>query len=188
MLSLDSLLHEFTSVHLATHTWHGTTTYTRTLPLLQQLEHAITERPNSGPGGGGGFKSTSPCSDHALLIKAAIEHQIRYDLSATQQAPQNAPLATRLTNWAHHVDTSYAVTKLTGWREAIKALDDIIVPLRLPCPNCAAEWAITDTSDGGQRVSEAIHFHLRAETATCTACKTTWHGIDNIRTALIANP
>ena len=158
MLSLDSLLHEFTNDHLATHTWHGTTTYTRALPLLQQLEHAITERPNSGPGGGG-FKSTSPCNDHALLIKAAIEHQIRYDLPAT---------------------------KLTGWRDAIKALDETIVPLRVPCPNCGAEWVVTETSEGGQRVSEAIHFHLRAETAICTACKTTWHGIDTIRTALIA--
>lgn len=185
MLSLDSLLHEFTSYHLATHTWHGTTTYTRALPLLQQLEHAITERPNAGPGGGG-FKSTSPCNDHALLIKAAIEHQIRYDLPATHQLPKGAPLPSRLTNWAHHVDTDYATTKLTGWRDAIKALDETIVPIRVPCPNCAAEWVITETSEGGQRVGEAIHFHLRAETAICTACKTTWHGIDTIRTARIA--
>lgn len=185
MLSLDSLLHEFTNEHLATHTWHGTTTYTRALPLLQQLEHAITERPNSGPGGGG-FKSTSPCNDHALLIKAAIEHQIRYDLPATQQAPKNVTLADKLTNWAHHVDHDYAITKLTGWREAIRALDETTIPLRVPCPNCAAEWVITETSEGGQRVDEAIHFHLRAETAICAACKTTWHGIDTIRTALIA--
>lgn len=185
MLSLDSLLHEFTSYHLATHTWHGTTTYTRALPLLQQLEHAITERPNSAPGGGG-FKSTSPCNDHALLIKAAIEHQIRCDLPATQQTPKHATLADKLTNWAHHVDHDYAVTKLTGWRDAIKALDDIIVPLRLPCPNCGAEWVITETNEGGQRVDEAIHFHLRAETATCTACHQSWQSIDNIRTALIA--
>lgn len=185
MLSLDSLLHEFTNDHLATHTWHGTTIYTRALPLLQQLEHAITERPNSGPGSGG-FKSTSPCNDHALLIKAAIEHQIRYDLPATQQAPKSATLADKLTNWARHVDHDYATTKLTGWREAIRALDETTIPLRVPCPNCAAEWVITETNEGGQRVDEAIHFHLRAETATCTACKTTWHGIDTIRTALIA--
>ena len=187
MLSLDSLLHEFINDHLATHTWHGTTIYTRALPLLQQLEHAITERPNSGPGGGG-FKSTSPCNDHALLIKAAIEHQIRHDLPATQQAPKNATLADKLTNWAHHVDTDYATTKLTGWRQAIRALDETTIPLRVPCPNCAAEWVITETNEGAQRVDEAIHFHLRAETAICTACKTTWHGIDTIRTALIANP
>lgn len=187
MLSLDSLLHEFTNEHLTTHTWHGTTTYTQALPLLQQLEHAITERPNTGPGGGG-FKSTSPCNDHALLIKAAIEHQIRYDLPATHQPPKGSPLATRLANWAHRVDTSYAVAKLTGWREAIKALDETIVPLRVPCSNCGAEWVITDTADGGKRVDEAIRFHLRAETATCTACGTTWHGIDNVRTALIAKP
>lgn len=187
MLSLDSLLHEFTNDHLATHTWHGTTTYTRALPLLQQLEHAITERPNTAPGGGG-FKSTSPCNDHALLIKAAIEHQIRYDLPATQQAPKNATLADKLTNWAANVDYDYAVTKLTGWREAIKALDETTIPFRVPCPNCGAEWVVTETNEGAQRVDEAIHFHLRAETATCTACKTTWHGIDNIRTALIANP
>lgn len=184
MLSLDSLLHEFTNDHLATHTWHGTTIYTRALPLLVQLEHAITERPNTGPGGG--FKSTSPCNDHALLIKAAIEHQIRYDLPATHQLPKGAPLPSKLTNWARHVDTDYAVAKLTGWREAIKALDEITVPLRLPCPNCKADWVITDTADGGKRVDEAIHFHLRAETATCTACGTTWHGIDTVRTALIA--
>ncbi len=187
MLSLDSLLHEFTNTHLATHTWHGTTTYTRALPLLQQLEHAITERPNTAPGGGG-FKSTSPCNDHALLIKAAIEHQIRYDLPATQQLHKAAPLADKLTNWAHHVDHDYATTKLTGWRQAIQALDETVIPIRVPCPNCGAEWVITETPEGGQRVDEAIHFHLRAETATCTACKTTWHGIDNIRTALIANP
>lgn len=187
MLSLNSLLHEFTNEHLATHTWHGTTTYTRALPLLQQLEHAITERPNSGPGGGG-FKSTSPCNDHALLIKAAIEHQIRYDLPATQQAPKSATLADKLTNWARHVDHDYAITKLTGWREAIRALDETTIPLRVPCPNCAAEWVITETNEGAQRVDEAIHFHLRAETAICAACKTTWHGIDTIRTALIANP
>lgn len=186
MLSLDSLLHEFTNYHTATHTWQGTTLYIRALPLLQQLEHAITERPNSGPGGGG-FKPTSPCNDHALLIKAAIEHQIRYDLPATQQAPKNATLADKLTNWARHVDTDYATTKLTGWRQAIRALDETTIPLRVPCPNCAAEWVITETNEGAQRVDEAIHFHLRAETATCTACKTTWHGIDNIRTALIAN-
>lgn len=185
MLSLDSLLHEFTNTHLSTHTWHGTTIYTRALPLLQQLEHAITERHNTGPGGGG-FKSTSPCNDHALLIKAAIEHQIRYDLPATHQLPKGAPLSSRLINWAHHVDTDYATAKLTGWREAIKALDETIVPLRVPCPNCGAEWVVTETSEGEQRVSEAIHFHLRAETAICTACKTTWHGIDTIRTALIA--
>lgn len=187
MLSLNSLLHEFTNDHLATHTWHGTTIYTRALPLLQQLEHAITERPNSGPGSGG-FKPTSPCNDHALLIKAAIEHQIRYDLPATQQAPKSATLADKLTNWARHVDTDYATTKLTGWRQAIRALDETAIPLRVPCPNCAAEWVITETSEGAQRVDEAIHFHLRAETAICAACKTTWHGIDNIRTALIANP
>lgn len=187
MLSLDSLLHEFTNEHLATHTWHGTTIYTRALPLLQQLEHAITERPNTGPGGGG-FKSTSPCNDHALLIKAAIEHQIRYDLPATQQAPKNATLADKLTNWAHHVDTDYATTKLTSWRQAIRALDETTIPIRVPCPNCAAEWVITETNEGAQQVDEAIHFHLRAETAICTACKTTWHGIDTIRTALIANP
>lgn len=185
MLSLDSLLHEFTNDHLSTHTWHGTTIYTRALPLLQQLEHAITERPNVGPGGGG-FKSTSPCNDHALLIKAAIEHQIRYDLPATHQLPKGAPLPSRLTNWARHVDTDYAVTKLTGWREAIKALDETAIPIRVPCPNCGAEWVVTETSEGGQRVAEAIHFHLRAETAICAACKTTWHGIDTIRTALIA--
>ena len=185
MLSLDSLLHEFTNDHLSTHTWHGTITYTKTLPLLEQLEHAITERPNTGPGGGG-FKPTSPCNDHALLIKAAIEHQIRYDLPATHQPPKGSTLTTRLINWAHHVDRDYAVAKLTGWREAIKALDEITVPLRLPCPNCKADWVITDTADGGKRVDEAIHFHLRAETATCTACGTTWHGIDNVRTALIA--
>ena len=186
MLSLDSLLHEFTNDHLSTHDDGSTPPSPRALPPLQQLEHAITERPNSGPGGGGGFKSTSPCNDHALLIKAAIEHQIRYDLPATQQAPKNATLADKLTNWAHHVDTDYATTKLTGWRDAIKALDETIVPLRVPCPNCGAEWVVTETSEGGQRVAEAIHFHLRAETAICTACKTTWHGIDNIRTALIA--
>lgn len=187
MLSLNSLLHEFTNDHLATHTWHGTTIYTRALPLLQQLEHAITERPNSGPGGGG-FKPTSPCNDHALLIKAAIEHQIRYDLPAIQQAPKSATLADKLTNWAHHVDTDYATTKLTGWRQAIRALDETTIPIRVPCPNCAAEWVITEANEGAQRVDEAIHFHLRAETAICTACKTTWHGIDTIRTALIANP
>lgn len=187
MLSLDSLLHEFTNDHLATHTWHGTTTYTRALPLLQQLEHAITERPNTAPGGGG-FKSTSPCNDHALLIKAAIEHQIRYDLPATPQLLKGAPLPSRLINWAHHVDHDYAVTKLTGWREAIKALDETSIPIRVPCPNCAAEWVITETSEGAQRVDEAIHFHLRAETATCAACHQSWQGIDNIRTALIANP
>lgn len=185
MLSLNSLLHEFTNDHLATHTWHGTTIYTRALPLLQQLEHAITERPNSGPGGGG-FKSTSPCNDHALHIKAAIEHQIRYDLPAVHQIWKHAPLEDRLINWAHHVDHDYAVTKLTGWREAIKALDETAIPIRVPCPNCGAEWVVTETSEGGQRVAEAIHFHLRAETAICAACKTTWRGIDTIRTALIA--
>lgn len=185
MLSLNSLLHEFTNDHLATHTWHGTTIYTRALPLLQQLEHAITERPNSGSGGGG-FKSTSPCNDHALLIKAAIEHQIRYDLPAVHQIWKHAPLEDRLINWAHHVDHDYAVTKLTGWREAIKALDETAIPIRVPCPNCGAEWVVTETSEGGQRVAEAIHFHLRAETAICAACKTTWRGIDTIRTALIA--
>ena len=185
MLSLNSLLHEFTNDHLATHTWHGTTIYTRALPLLQQLEHAITERPNSGPGGGG-FKSTSPCNDHALLIKAAIEHQIRYDLPAVHQIWKHAPLEDRLINWAHHVDHDYAVTKLTGWREAIKALDETAIPIRVPCPNCGAEWVVTETSEGGQRVAEAIHFHRRAETAICAACKTTWRGIDTIRTALIA--
>ena len=185
MLSLNSLLPEFTNDHLATHTWHGTTIYTRALPLLQQLEHAITERPNSGPGGGG-FKSTSPCNDHALLIKAAIEHQIRYDLPAVHQIWKHAPLEDRLINWAHHVDHDYAVTKLTGWREAIKALDETAIPIRVPCPNCGAEWVVTETSEGGQRVAEAIHFHLRAETAICAACKTTWRGIDTIRTALIA--
>ena len=185
MLSLNSLLHEFTNDHLATHTWHGTTLYTRALPLLQQLEHAITERPNSGPGGGG-LKSTSPCNDHALLIKAAIEHQIRYDLPAVHQIWKHAPLEDRLINWAHHVDHDYATTKLTGWREAIKALDETAIPIRVPCPNCGAEWVVTETSEGGQRVAEAIHFHLRAETAICAACKTTWRGIDTIRTALIA--
>lgn len=185
MLSLDSLLHEFTKYHTATHTWHGTTLYIRALPLLQQLEHAITERPNTGPGGGG-FKSTSPCNDHALLIKAAIEHQIRYDLPATYQLPKGAPLPSRLNNWARHVDHDYATTKLTGWRDAIKALDETAIPIRVPCPNCGAEWVVTETSEGGQRVGEAIHFHLRAETAICAACKTTWHGIDTIRTALIA--
>ena len=185
MLSLNSLLHEFTNDHLATHTWHGTTIYTRALPLLQQLEHAIIERPNSGPGGGG-FKSTSPCNDHALLIKAAIEHQIRYGLPAVHQIWKHAPLEDRLINWAHHVDHDYAVTKLTGWREAIKALDETAIPIRVPCPNCGAEWVVTETSEGGQRVAEAIHFHLRAETAICAACKTTWRGIDTIRTALIA--
>lgn len=187
MLSLNSLLHEFTNDHLVSYTWRGETSYFEAPSLLVQLEHAITEHPNSGPGGGG-FKSTSPCNDHALLIKAAIEHQIRYDLPATYQAPKSATLADKLINWARHVDTDYATTKLTGWREAIRALDETIVPLRVPCPNCAVEWVVTETSEGAQRVSEAIHFHLRAETATCTACKTTWHGIDNIRTALIANP
>ena len=185
MLSLDSLLHEFTNDHLVNYTWRGETSYFEAPSLLVQLEHAITERPNVGPGGGG-FKSTSPCNDHALLIKAAIEHQIRYDLPATHQLPKGAPLPSRLTNWAHHVDTDYATTKLTGWREAIKALDETTVPIRVPCPNCGAEWVITDTADGGKRVEETIHFHLRAETALCTACKTTWHGIDTIRTALIA--
>lgn len=185
MLSLNSLLHEFTNDHLVSYTWRGETSYFEAPSLLVQLEHAITERPNSGPSGGG-FKSTSPCNDHALLIKATIEHQIRYDLPATHQLPKGAPLPSRLTNWAHHVDTDYATTKLTGWRDAIKALDETIVPIRVPCPNCAAEWVITETSEGGQRVGEAIHFHLRAETAICTACKTTWHGIDTIRTALIA--
>jgi hypothetical protein len=186
MLSLDSLLHEFTNDHLVSYTWRGETSYFEAPSLLVQLEHAITERPNSGPGGGG-FKSTSPCNDHTLLIKAAIEHQIRYDLPATQQLPKGAPLPSRLINWARHVDTDYAATKLTGWREAIKALDETIVPLRVPCPNCGAEWVVTETSEGGQRVGEAIHFHLRAETAICAACGTTWHGIDNVRTALIAN-
>lgn len=186
MLSLNSLLHEFTNDHLVSYTWRGETSYFEAPSLLVQLEHAITERPNVGPGGGGGFKSTSPCNDHALLIKAAIEHQIRYDLPATHQLPKGAPLPNRLTNWAHHVDTDYATTKLTGWRDAIKALDETIVPLRVPCPNCGAEWVVTEPNEGGQRVAEAIHFHLRAETATCTACKTTWHGIDTIRTALIA--
>lgn len=185
MLSLNSLLHEFTNDHLVSYTWRGETSYFEAPSLLVQLEHAITERPNAGPGGGG-FKSTSPCNDHALLIKAAIEHQIRYDLPATHQLPKGAPLPNRLTNWAHHVDTDYATTKLTGWRDAIKALDETIVPLRVPCPNCGAEWVVTETSEGEQQVSEAIHFHLRAETAICTACKTTWHGIDTIRTALIA--
>lgn len=187
MLSLESLLHEFTHPHLTTHTWHGHTTYTKALPLLDQLQHAITERPNVGPSGGG-FKSTSPCNDHALLIKAAIEHQIRYDLPATQQLHKSAPLADKLTNWARHVDTDYATTKLTGWREAIKALDETIIPIRVPCPNCGTEWTTTNTQDGSQRVEEAIRFHLQAETATCTACQTTWHGIDTIQTALIANP
>lgn len=185
MLSLDSLLHEFTNDHLATHTWHGTTIYTRALPLLVQLEHAITERPNTAPGGGG-FKSTSPCNDHALLIKAAIEHQIRYDLPATHQLPKGAPLPSKLTNWAHHVDTDYATTKLTGWREAIRALGDIIVPLRLPCPACGAEWVITETSDGGQRVEEALHINVSTETATCAACLTSWQGLDTITAHLVA--
>ncbi|WP_294646839.1 hypothetical protein [uncultured Rothia sp.] len=185
MLSLDSLLHEFTNDHLTPHTWHGTTTYTRALPLLQQLEHAITERPNTGPGGGG-FKPTSPCNDHALLIKAAIEHQIRYDLPATQQAPKNATLADKLTNWARHVDTDYATTKLTGWRDAIKALDETIVPLRVPCPSCGETWVSTPFEDGSLRIDEALRFRINAETAECAACKTTWHGIDNVRTALIA--
>lgn len=185
MLSLNSLLHEFTNDHLVSYTWRGETSYFEAPSLLVQLEHAITERPNSGPGGGG-FKSTSPCNDHALLIKAAIEHQIRYDLPATYQIYKHATLADKLTNWAHHVDTDYATTKLTGWREAIHGLNETIVPLRVPCPNCGTEWVVTETSEGGQRVAEAIHFHLRAETAICTACKTTWHGIDNIRTALIA--
>lgn len=185
MLSLNSLLHEFTNDHLVSYTWRGETSYFEAPSLLVQLEHAITERPNSGPGGGG-FKSTSPCNDHALLIKAAIEHQIRYDLPAVQQLHESHSLSNKLIHWAANVDYDYAVTKLTGWREAIKALDETIVPLRVPCPNCGAEWVVTETSEGGQRVGEAIHFHLRAETAICAACKTTWHGIDTIRAALIA--
>lgn len=182
MLSLDSLLHEFTNNHLSTHTWHGTTIYTRALPLLQQLEHAITERPNTGPGGGG-FKSTSPCNDHALLIKAAIEHQIRYDLPATQQAPKNATLAGKLTNWAHHVDTDYATTKLTGWREAIKALDETIVPLRVPCPSCGETWVSTPFEDGSLRIDEALRFRINAESVTCTLCGTTWQGLETFLNA-----
>lgn len=185
MLSLNSLLHEFTNDHLVSYTWRGETSYFEAPSLLVQLEHAITERPNVGPGGGG-FKSTSPCNDHALLIKAAIEHQIRYDLPAVQQLHESHSLSNKLTNWARHVDTDYATTKLTGWREAIKALDETTIPIRVPCPNCGAEWVVTETSEGEQRVGEAIHFHLRAETAICAACKTTWHGIDTIRTALIA--
>lgn len=177
MLSLDSLLHEFTSYHTATHTWHGTTLYIRALPLLQQLEHAITERPNSGPGGGG-FKSTSPCNDHALLIKAAIEHQIRYDLPATHQLPKGAPLPSRLTNWARHVDTDYAVTKLTGWREAIHGLNETIVPLRIPCPSCGETWVSTPFEDGSARIDEALRFRINAESVTCTLCGTTWQGLE----------
>lgn len=177
MLSLDSLLHEFTNDHLATHTWHGTTTYTRALPLLQQLEHAITERPNSGPGGGG-FKSTSPCNDHALLIKAAIEHQIRYDLPAVRQAPKNATLADKLTNWAHHVDHDYATTKLTGWREAIHGLSETIVPLRMPCPSCGETWVNTHFEDGSIRIDETLRFRINAESVTCTLCGATWQGLE----------
>lgn len=177
MLSLDSLLHEFTNDHLATHTWHGTTIYTRALPLLQQLEHAITERPNAGPGGGG-FKSTSPCNDHALLIKAAIEHQIRYDLPATQQAPKSATLADKLTNWAHHVDTDYAATKLTGWREAIHDLSETIVRLRIPCPSCGETWVNTPFEDGSIRIDEALRFRINAESVTCTLCGATWQGLE----------
>lgn len=182
MLSLDSLLHEFTNDHLSTHTWHGTTTYTRALPLLVQLEHAITERPNTGPGGGG-FKSTSPCNDHALLIKAAIEHQIRYDLPATQQAPKNATLADKLTNWARHVDTDYATTKLTGWRDAIKALDETTIPLRVPCPSCGETWVSTPFEDGSLRIDEALRFRINAESVTCTLCGTTWQGLETFLNA-----
>lgn len=187
MLSLDTLLHEFTNTHLAAYTWRSQTTYHRALPLLQQLEHAITERPNTTPGGGG-FKPTSPCNDHALLIKAAIEHQIRYDLPATQQPHKGAPLADKLTNWAHHVDRDYATTKLTGWRQAIRALGDIIVPLRLPCPTCGTEWVITETPEGGQRVDEALHINVSTETATCAACLTSWQGLDTITAHLVAIP
>ena len=176
MLSLDSLLHEFTNDHLSTHTWHGTTTYTRALPLLVQLEHAITERPNTAPGGG--FKSTSPCNDHALLIKAAIERQIRYDLPATYQIYKHATLADKLTNWAHHVDTDYATTKLTGWREAIHELNEIIVPLRVPCPSCGETWVSTPSEDGSFRIDEALRFRINAETVTCTLCGTTWQGLE----------
>ncbi|WP_455122625.1 hypothetical protein [Rothia mucilaginosa] len=177
MLSLDSLLHEFTNDHTATHTWHGTTIYTRALPLLVQLEHAITERPNSGPGGGG-FKSTSPCNDHALLIKAAIEHQIRYDLPATYQIYKHATLADKLTNWARHVDTDYATTKLTGWREAIHGLNETIVPLRVPCPSCGETWVNTPFEDGSIRIDEALRFRINAESVTCTLCGTTWQGLE----------
>ena len=177
MLSLDSLLHEFTNDHLSTHTWHGTTIYTRALPLLQQLEHAITERPNSGPGSGG-FKSTSPCNDHALLIKAAIEHQIRYDLPATHQPPKGSTLTTRLINWARHVDTDYATTKLTGWREAIHGLNETIVPLRVPCPSCGETWVNTPFEDGSIRIDEALRFRINAESVTCTLCGTTWQGLE----------
>lgn len=177
MLSLDSLLHEFTNDHLATHTWHGTTIYTRALPLLVQLEHAITERPNTSPGGGG-FKSTSPCNDHALLIKAAIEHQIRYDLPATHQLPKGAPLPSKLTNWAHHVDTDYATTKLTGWREAIHDLNETIVRLRVPCPSCGEAWVSTPFEDGSSRIDEALRFRINAESVTCTLCGTTWQGLE----------
>lgn len=177
MLSLDSLLHEFTNDHLSTHTWHGTTTYTRALPLLVQLEHAITERPNVGPGGGG-FKSTSPCNDHALLIKAAIEHQIRYDLPAVRQLHESHSLSNKLIHWAANVDHDYAVTKLTGWREAIHGLNETIVPLRIPCPSCGETWVSTPFEDGSARIDEALRFRINAESVTCTLCGTTWQGLE----------
>ena len=177
MLSLDSLLHEFTNDHLSTHTWHGTTTYTRALPLLVQLEHAITERPNSGPGGGG-FKSTSPCNDHALLIKAAIEHQIRYDLPAVLQLHASHSPSNKLIHWAANVDYDYAVTKLTGWREAIHGLNETIVPLRIPCPSCGETWVSTPSEDGSYRIDEALRFRINAESVTCTLCGTTWQGLE----------
>lgn len=177
MLSLDSLLHEFNNEHLTTHTWHGTTVYTRALPLLQQLEHAITERPNTGPGGGG-FKSTSPCNDHALLIKAAIEHQIRYDLPAVLQLHASQSLSNKLIHWAANVDYDYAVAKLTGWREAIHGLNETIVPLRIPCPSCGETWVNTPFEDGSSRIDEALRFRINAESVTCTLCGTTWQGLE----------
>lgn len=182
MLSLDSLLHEFTNDHLVSYTWRGETSYFEAPSLLVQLEHAITERPNSGPGSGG-FKSTSPCNDHALLIKAAIEHQIRYDLPATHQLPKGAPLPSRLINWARHVDTDYATTKLTGWRDAIKALDETIVPLRVPCPSCGETWVSTPFEDGSLRIDEALRFRINAESVTCTLCGTTWQGLETFLNA-----
>ena len=179
MLSLDSLLHEFTNDHLVSYTWRGETSYFEAPSLLVQLEHAITERPNVGPGGGG-FKSTSPCNDHALLIKAAIEHQIRYDLPAVRQLHESHSLSNKLIHWAANVDTDYATTKLTGWREAIHGLNETIVPLRIPCPSCGETWVNTPFEDGSVRIDETLRFRINAESVTCTLCGATWQGLETV--------
>ncbi|MDI3330690.1 MAG: hypothetical protein QJR09_08140 [Micrococcus sp.] len=173
------LVHEFTRAHKTTITRdNGATEYVEVLPLLDQLQEAMTA--NRGTGGSGSL-AKAPVSLNAVDLWQDITRTTAHALTAVPVHAQPATtLGQGIQQWAAWAvntrnadDEAELNAYLVYWSGQIRAMFEPSVDLEAACPDCGEGF--TWSHDGVEYVRRrALSYNQHR--ATCVVCGQVWEG------------